>query len=227
MWHKKQIRLKEDKAVVKLYKEGVFLKSVIVPTVYYPLNGKYEIFHYENTEKVTDENILNIFDSIKYKIGHCYQNTDALVTALKTAGYDAKSYVGWLFTGNDQLPVHHCWCVLEGRYVLDLSDDYTQMLSGENGKNFEKAENQKDDFRYVIASFQKTAKSWLNQQRCYPVGTPTAFLYYVGCPCEPEEGRKIYQNLMRAYPDHECQRNCDSSGLNATQRVMKELGVME
>lgn len=228
MWHEKHVTLKENRAVVKLHNEsnGEFLKSIIVPTVYYPLNGNYEVFHYKNTEQVMDEAILKAFDKIKYSIGHCYQNTELLVSELRKQGYDAKSYVGWLFVGLGQIPIHHCWAVLDGKYVLDLSDDYTQMLSGENGKNFKDAKNIEEE-RYIIASFHESARNVENHIRCYPVGIPTPFLYYVGCECEPEEGRRIYQRLMRTFPDHECQRNCDSSGYNATQRVLKDAGLMD
>lgn len=224
MWHKKQIRLKNDKVVVKLYEEDVFKKSVIVPTVYYPLNGNYEVFHYENTEKVADENVLKIFDSMKYRVGHCYQNTDALVTALRDAGYDAVAYVGWLFVCGWDYPVHHCWCVLDGKYVLDLSDDYSVMM-GLNAKAWENVKTKEEQIE-LIASFTAEAKKHPHSIRCAPVGTPTPFLYYVGCPCDPEEGRKIYQRLIRDYPDHECQRNCDKNGLNQTQKRLKELGLM-
>ena len=45
MWWENQLRDKEDRAVIKLHDEnGKFTKSVIVPTDYYPLNGKHEVF---------------------------------------------------------------------------------------------------------------------------------------------------------------------------------------
>ena len=68
MWWENQLRDKEDRAVIKLHDEnGKFTKSVIVPTDYYPLNGKHEVFTYQNTEAVTDKEILNLFDKVKYE----------------------------------------------------------------------------------------------------------------------------------------------------------------
>ena len=225
MWHEECARFKEDKAVVKLTNaDGSFKGSVIVPTLYYPLNGDYEVFTYKNTEPVTDEAVLEIFDSVEYHIGHCYQNTEKLVTKLRDAGYDAKSYVGWMFIDVTEYPVHHCWCVLNGS-VLDLSDDHTLMLSGENGKIINEAKSIQEK-RELIASFAAWAKGLRNRDRCTPVGTPTPFMLYIGCECEPEQGRAIYRNLMKDYPDHECERNCDENGWNAMQKLMKEKGLM-
>lgn len=226
MWYEESAILKKDKVVVKLYdKNERFVKSVIIPTIRYPLNGKYEVFHCGNTEMVKDEEILKIFDSVKYTIGHCYTNVEMLIDNLKKAGYDAKSYVGWLFTGKGEVPVHHCWVVLNGKSVLDLSDDFTVMLSGENAKNFQKAVSKKE-MSEMIVSFQMAAKTQKNRVRCYPVGMPTRFLLYVGCECNPENGRNIYQKLIKEFPEHECEKNCDSSGMNETQKILKKFGLM-
>lgn len=229
-WHESCVRLKDDRAVVKLYHEdGTFKTSIVVPTEYYPLssgNVPYEVFHYKNTEPVTDEAVLNIFDDCTYKIGFCYTNTQGLVAKLKAAGYDAKAYCGWLFTSKGEIPVHHCWCVLDGKHVLDLADDYTVMLTGENGERFKKVSSIEEK-RELIASFALAARKTKNRVRCQIVGVPTPFLYYVGTECDPEKGRECYNALIRKYPDHECQRNCDQTGLNATQKVMKQHGLMD
>lgn len=225
VWHNICTRYKEDRVVVKLRDEhGNFKKSVIVPTVQYPLNGKYEVFHYQNTKQVTDEKVLKVFDKIKYRIGCCYLNAKELVAALREEGLEAKSYVGWLFTNPHQFPVHHCWVVMNGEAVLDLSDDFTAMLSGQNAENFKNKDIK--ETRELIADFQMAARKVSNSVRCQPVGTPTPFLLYVGCECDPDEGKTIYQKLIERYPNHECQRNCDSSGMNATQKVMKAKGLM-
>lgn len=226
MWWEEQARFKDDKVVVKLRNDdGSFLKSIIVPTVYYPLNNNYEVFHYLNTRILEDDAVKEIFNSVEYKIGHCYQNTADLVSALKSQGYDAKPYVGWLFTSDNQTPVHHCWCVLDGDIVLDLADDYTVMLSGANGEQFK--DKSYDEVKELIVDFAKAAREVPNVIRCANVGTPTPFMLYVGCECEPNDGRYIYNKLMAEYPDHECQRNCDSNGYNRVQRRMKEEGLMK
>lgn len=226
MWWENQLRDKEDRAVIKLHDEsGKFIKSVIVPTEYYPLNGKHEVFTYQNTEAVTDKEILNLFDKVKYEIGYCYQNTFKLCEILQAHGYPARPYVGWLFTNGTQPPVHHCWCVL-GNSVLDLADDFTVMLSGANGKYFKTAKSIEES-RELIASFHENAMNVENHLRCHAVGQATPFLLYVGSECDPNYGRTIYQRLMDKYPDHECQRNCDGEGYNATQRIMENRGLMK
>lgn len=226
-WHEECATQKTDRVVVKLRaKNGAFLKSVIVPSVMYPLNGACEVFTYRNTKRVDDEAVLACFDSVRYKIGRCYDNAERLAQALKEAGFDAVPYVGWAFVADGETPVHHCWVVLNGEAVLDLGDDYTAMLSDENAKYFEVVQSIEEK-RELIASFQLAARKVKNRQRCYPVGTPTPFLYYVGSPCDPEEGRRIYCRLMQSFPGHECERNCDANGMNATQRILAQRGLME
>lgn len=225
-WFEESARISDTKVVVKLKNQDMsFRKSVIIPTVYYPLNGEVCTFSAQNTKQVEDKAVLDIFDSVPYKIGFCYQNTQKLVQKLRAAGYNAVPYVGWLFTAVTDFPVHHCWCVLNGESVLDLSDDFTVMLSGTNGEHF--INKSKDEIQEAIVSFATEARKRKNSMRCAVVGTPTPFLLYVGSPCEPEEGRLIYQRLIAANPNHECERNCDSSGYNATQRKMKDAGLMD
>lgn len=225
MWHEECVILKDDRVIVKLKNyDGGFKGSVIVPTSYYPLNDKYRIFTYKNTEQLTDENVLKIFDNVKYHIGRCYANAAELCDLLVKAGYNAKTYVGWLFTAITEYPVYHCWVVLNDNIVLDLSDDFTAMLMGSNAENF--ANKSKDEEREVIASFQAAASKVPNSIRCSPVGTPTPFLFYVGSECSADEGLRIYRNLTKKYPDHESVSNVGSDGYNATHRFLKNAGVM-
>lgn len=224
-WHDYCAFFKEDRAVVKLMNEdGNFFKSIIIPTAYYPLNGSYEVFTHKNTVQTKDESVLKIFDSVKYHIGHCYSNAEELALRLREKGYDARTYVGWLFTSATDFPIHHCWVILNKNTVLDLSDDFTAMLAGANGEHF-KGKGGKE-VRELIADFQIAAVRVPNSVRCYPVGVPTSFLLYIGCECSASGGKVLYNNLVRKYPRHECKRNCDNSDLNATQRIMRDKGLM-
>ena len=223
-WWQTQLRIKEDRAVVKLRGEDKqFHKSIIIPTSYYPLNGKAEIFTYENTEQVKDEKVIEIFDKTKHWIGHCYTDSINLAKNLKECGHPAKTYVGWLFTQEVE-PIHHAWVML-GNSVLDLTDDYKVMFWGENGKNFEKAKTEQE-YRELVVSFAAAAAKWKNSQRCGPIGQPTPFLLYIGSECDPDEGRAIYNDLMAKYPDHECEESCDENGVNPTQRLMIQHGLI-
>jgi len=223
-WHQTScVRASAEKVAVKMYDDGEFVGSIIIPTELYPLNNKPVVFHYENTSRVTDERVLEVFDSVRYEIGHCYTNTLNLVSRLQENGFDAKSYVGWLFVGDNTTPIHHCWCVL-GDSVLDLSDDYSVMYSKENAKNFEGKSY--EECQLLIADFCAVARNYPNRQRCAPVGTPSPSFLYVGCECSPIEGREIYRKLMGKFPNHECERNCDANGYNPTQKVFKEKGLI-
>lgn len=220
------IKEKENKIVAKIKNpDGSFKRSVIIPTDYYPLNSeKYKVFHYKNTEQICDEKMINVIDRVDYKIGCCYQNTKEIVRQLKSEGFDVRPYVGWLFVGESQFPVHHCWAVVNGIHVVDLADDFTMMLKGDNAENFKELNIQQT--RVAMASFVAEARKQKNSIRCYPMGTPTPFLYYIGAECSPDDGKRIYQGLIKTHPEHECQRNCDSSGLNPTQKTLKEQGLM-
>jgi len=227
MWYEDAVKIKDKQVIVKLYdEENKFIKSIVLPTQYYPLNDNPEVFHYKNTQKLKDETIARMFNKIKYIIGHCYTNTENLVRELREEGIEAKSYVGWLFTEKGQTPIHHCWVVVNGNTILDLSDDFTVMLSGENGNNFDRLET-KIERAQMIASFQQAAREVENSIRCSPVGTPTPFLFYIGCECEPDKGREIYRNLIQQYPNHECKRNVDEDGYTDAQKIMRDRGLME
>ena len=115
---------------------------------------------------------------------------------------------------------------MDGNIILDLADDFTVMLSGENGKKFESVKS-KIEWAEMVASFQYAARKVKNSIRCSPVGIPTSFLLYVGSECEPEQGIEIYNRLIQKYPDHECQRNLDSEGYNPTQRILQKKGLMK
>lgn len=222
LWYDKRENalIKDKKTVIKVHNEkGEYKKSAIIPTNYYPLNDDMEIFNIRNTEEIKDEKVLEIFDSIEYKIGRCYTNTKELSTALRKAGYDAKTYCGWLCVSENQFPIHHCWTVL-GNSILDLSDDLTIFMYM-NHSEMEK-DISLDKSREVLADFYYKARKFKNRERCYPVGIPTPTYLYIGSECDPMNGISIYNNLIDEFPNHECQRNCNSKGQNKTQEYIKE-----
>ena len=220
--HPKIIKRKEDKIVVKKYdKQNQFEKSIILPTQYYPLNGDYEVFSAENTTTVTDKNVLEIINSVPYILGHCYTNTKLLAQELRTAGYDAKVYCGWIFVDFREYPVHHCWLML-GESLIDLSDDMDsrrEYCRQTFQKEFEELESV-EQARQCIVNFYQSYKKKPNSVRCCPIGVPFEDNLYIGCECDADEGRKIYQRLIKEYPDHEAYRNCNQKGQNITQQMM-------
>lgn len=220
MWYdeKKNVIAKEEKVIVKLRDNNdTFLKSIIMPTDYYPLNDKYQTFTVKNTEEVTDKKLLAIFDEIKYEVGRCYTNSTTLYEKLTQAGYDAKTYCGWLFVGQGETPIHHCW-VMVGNSILDLSDDMTVFTL-----NYRPQPNDAKEGREKFMQFHKDFLHSKNSERCFPVGTPTPSYLYVGCECSPSLGRNIYNQMMRKFPNHECEANCNSKGENMTQIALREI----
>lgn len=222
-WHDTCVRCRNGKAVTKLYRNGMFLQSVIIPTVMYPLNGPAEVFTFRNCIKVTDSKVLEIFDQIPYQIGRCYTNAEAMTSALIAEGYSAQTYAGWYFTSGSDTPIHHCWTVLDGQSVLDLADDLSLMCCDGNIQNFRNAKSRAERIALNV-DFQRWASRFPNQKRCMYVGEPTPFTLYVGCPCSADEARKIYNALVAKYPNHPCH---PKGGINPTQKAMVEAGLMD
>lgn len=216
---------KENRVVVKMYCRESFVNSAVIPTSYYPLNGQYEVFTQENTEMLKDEKVLALIDGVEYQIGHCYQNSRLIADTLVFNGYEAETYVGWLFVG-DAIPIHHCWVKFKDS-IIDLSDDFAVLFSKENAMHFQGVKS-KEEYAEVLASFHQFVRERHipNSVRCCPIGKPHSSLVYIGSVCEPEEGRKIYNQLITQYPDHECHKNVGEDGMNATQRQLFQSGLM-
>lgn len=227
MWFKDCCILKSDRVIVKIKNiDSSFKESIVIPTVYYPLNkNEYKVFTSENTEILEDEKILDIFDDIEFNIGQCYGNSDNLTCLLKENGYDAKTYVGWLFVSEKEYPVHHAWVVVNDKYVLDLSDSYMLMAFKMSS---DELENKDEQFiRKKFIDFQKSVQKMKNSERCYPVGAVTPFLFYVGTECSGKEGLFIYKDLVKKYPNHNTIKNCDINGYNKSHLLMKDIGIMK
>lgn len=80
--------------------------------------------------------------------------------------------------------------------------------------------------RQTMLSFHMEALKQKNHIRCHPMGTPSSILYYVGTECAPAAGRRTYRDLIKKFPYHECQRNCDADGYNPTQKLFAECGMI-
>lgn len=217
-WIKEKVRFKEDRVVAKLYSDkGEFIKSVIIPTTYYPLSdNNFRYFHKENCEKCVDERVGKIFDSVEYNIGRCYTNSERFLNALKENGYEqAKIYVGWMFTCGATYPVHHSWVVL-GNSLFDFSDDF-ECLFDRYGEEMNGA-NTKAGFAEVFAKFHKLGLS--NTERCGVLGVPSEGVLYVGSECEAQHGIDIYNALMKEFPQHDCKRGNSFKGGTAIQYMV-------
>ena len=235
IWWHRSLTVKKDRAVVKLYRtlpdgERKFDTSCIMPTEYYPMGKDFEVLHYADTEIVEDENLLSVFDSVEYRIGRCYTNSRCLLDKLTAAGYDnVIPYCGFLFIG-DNIPVHHSWLVLcnaDGtKSVLDFADDLTLLYDRYKITK----DMSKDEATDMLVDFGKAirAEGLPNSRRCYPVGRPTPNILYIGSPCTPEEGIKIYNHMIDQFPDHKTIRNLGGqrNGINRTQLKLMQEGLL-
>lgn len=222
VWFEPYLRVKPDKVVVKLYdKPGVFKAAVNIPSVMWPLNGPYELYHANNTEFITDKSVLDIIDAQPYKIGHCYSNAGNVTQALVKAGYDAKTYVGWLFCSIREWPIHHTWTVLDGKYVIDLADEFA--LASYNHDKFEAAKSE-EERRELYVDFHLWASQYPHSQRT-AAGRTSPNLLYVGCECSPEVGKMMYKSLVAMYPNHPCCERVGADDLTPMQRQLKARGI--
>ena len=221
-------RLNKDKSrvSVKLYEKDVsFKKSIIIPTDYYPTNkyGDFLIFTSQNTKSLHNEGLIKIIDRIKYKMGCCYQNTEKIISLASQYGYNLTSYCGWLFVDNNNLPIHHCWCMYEDS-LIDLSDCFGVTCSSEVKNNLKVLDSETSRREYMIDLLAKAA-FLKNSERCKPLGLAHESLLYVGFPCSPSDGRKQYNDLIRKYPNHEIHMNVGNDNRTETQRILSERGI--
>ena len=229
-WWKIKARFKPEKAVVRLYDDDQFLTSVNIPSVYWPLNGPYEAFHWENTCYIHGEPKLEaIVNSAEYQVGRCYHNSEALAAVLHGAGYEnATVYCGWAFLG-ETTPIHHCWIVVTDEHgqkaILDLSCDFYQMavwLSEQEDAGVTYPSSQEGIIAWSAYSRAKLS----NVERCYPLGKLPPYHLYIGCPCSPRSGIQLYSNLLRKYPQHLADRKVNSEGYNALQWELKQRSLI-
>ena len=193
-----------------------------IPSQVFPLNGPLEIFATGNTQDCTDPVIIEAFNSVQPQLGCCYQNTEDFVKAAIAAGVpksDLATYVGWIFIGGE-MPVHHCFAVYKGVSVFDFATD-AKMEFVKTLKNATR-----EEALAAIMELHRTNSTKTNAER-YGTGKVDAYYMYAASRCSPSEGRKIFNRLKKAQPNHPAYRNMklDAKGYSDTQR--KILAVQE
>lgn len=199
----------------KIVIEEVADKPIIIPSQLYPLSGGLEIFFAGNTEDCEDQQLREIFDSTEASIGHCYSNTENLVSKLKAAGIPKsryKTYAGWLFIGGNS-PIHHAYTVVDNKYMLDFSTN--KALEDEAQYHGLSAEETKARVIKIVAESMRKKHS----ERA-TFGKVGPLYLYVGSVCKPMQGKQLYQRLMKSHPKHPCFRNITSTGLTDTQNKL-------
>lgn len=197
-----------------LYFYGIFEKPIKIPSQMYPLTGQYRFMYHDNTEPFdeTEETgrIRETFDSVKAGIGTCYSNTETLIEALEEKGIKAEPHVGWLIIG-DEPPIHHCFTVIDN-HILDFAPHVTQFYKSEFiGATKEESRELLTDYMVSLKDMPNSKKGTFGQ-----LDTGTII---VAAPCKPNDGRKVYQKLIKAFPKHPCTRGLNN-GRSKTQQIL-------
>lgn len=195
-----------DKKQHRIYKEGSKVYGegfsdgdgkVVIPSQKFPLSGPLKVYYSDNTEKCDDPLLLTVYDSVQPKVGQCFTNAETLVAAFKAAGIEKQGHtveihVGWMFI-TDLFPYLHCYTVVDDKYVFDFACDW-RTNTVELFSNIQ----DKAGFAEVVRQRQQLK----NTERFDPVGKVDPFYVYVGAHGKPSEGRKLFEKLKRAYPNH-------------------------
>ena len=214
------VKIKEDRAVFKLHKDGAFTGSVIIPTVKYPvadINRVY-VFHPGNLKVITDRRVIDAVDTVPYAVGHCYTNSDNVARALREIGEEPKIFTGWAFSDTNVLPVHHCWVMLNEYQLIDLSAMMTGFLKKCRERNGD-AELKTWDmnrWRECLCQYIKDTEKMKNSERCI-LGYGDSMVY-VGCEVKDgEAGRALFRQLKKDFPHHDTDRQVGDMVISPTQ----------
>lgn len=198
---------------------------VKIPSVIYPLNNTPEVFVEENTELIIDNKILQLIDSICYKIGHCYTNAESVCTVLNRNGYKAEVYVGW-YINADAYPMHHSWVILQGKYLIDISDEYDNFYFNIKQNKIDWPTLTREEQSGLLIEYMKVSHQHKNSERCH-LGKASCNNLYVGSKCSGKKGKSIFNELICKYPNHPCvHKGTDSSGKTPLQSKMEKEGLL-
>lgn len=190
-------------------------QPIKIPSAMFPVPGKLKCINNTNTYPFPNdertEKIKSIYNSIAYQPGFCYNNIKMLLNALKKENIIATPFVGWYFVGS-ALPVHHCFAMVDNKYILDFSPRIELLLDSESMES--------DDIDYVrnrlVNRMIELSKIKNHESTTFGQMSPYACAFV--SRMDPDEGIRIYQKLKQSYPKHICDRNL-IDGMNATQRM--------
>lgn len=202
----------KNKLKVERYShEGDYNGRITIPSEQYPLVDKasFKIFYKENCKEITNAFVLECFDKIKYRAGHCYSMADELSRELCKYNIAHNLWCGWLFTDVSTTPIYHCWVTVgqNDESVLDPQDDvfvFGKILK-DNNVDVNDRKLSREFYKQFLVERMNGKVS--NTDCCYPIGVPIQF-YYVGCKItNVNDARRAYTSLIRKYPNHSCNDN--------------------
>lgn len=161
-----------------------------------------QLFDNENTSPIQlSEKFIAFFNMLDFKIGHAYSNTQSIYDLAKENKIDIGYYSGWLFIG-ESLPIHHAWCVVNQVGIIDPSVTRSELdlMKKINYHNL----NWRDKLAKDIVDLRR--KRLRMSEDCV-FGKVPEEVVYVGCEDDIENARKIFRDLIYAYPNHICYRS--------------------
>ena len=175
-------------------------KDIKVPSNMYPLNREAQLFTTETTDTISDAHLREIVNCIDGRMNSTYQNAEQVVRTLNVYGIPAVQYVGWVFM-SDSAPMYQSFALVKGDHggpaIIDLSVDPIWPQWEQEMAQY----TTPDEMR--AAFIEKQSKRWdvPNTERCV-FGQVPDYMVYVASMCTTDQGLKLYQKVMRAFPKH-------------------------
>lgn len=175
-------------------------QTITIPSKMYPLQNKKTIqfFHSATTEPLSDDNVIDVFDSIEFEVGRCYGNMEKLEEAFKQAGLgkDLQVFTGWMVMPNDP-PIHHAWAMYKDVHLIDPAAriDHYELLQAQTERK------PKEQLRKEIVKLQEQAEDADNHD-IMTFGQSLPIFIYIGSETTPNEGRTVFNKLTQTYPNH-------------------------
>lgn len=174
-------------------------------------------FTFANTESFIHDDISKIIDINDFEIGHCYTNSEKIRLISDNFGVEAVYYAGWVFLRNE-LPIHHAWCVIDGRHVIDM---------GFSDRDFRFQEKLKYDpnFRERYAENVAYRRANIRRSKDCVMGKVPESILYVGCPDDIESARKLYRDTIKRHPNHVSYafKGMNAFGASTIQTMLKDM----
>ena len=194
-------------------------KDIKVPSNMYPLNREAQLFTTETTDTISDAHVREIVNCIDGRMNNTYQNTEQVVRTLNVYGIPAVQYVGWVVM-SDSAPMYHSFALVKGDHggpaIIDLSVDPIWPQWEQEMAQY----TTPDEMR--AAFIEKQSKRWdmPNTERCV-FGQVPDYMVYVASMCTTDQGLKLYQKVMRAFPKHPANLEAEHAQRAMVERVMK------
>jgi hypothetical protein len=216
----------------------------LVGTPRYPLNiPQYKmVFEEAGASVIADDSLAALMRQVHkakpFQSGYCYTNTKRVVDNAVANGWDKiLPFAGWLIIG-DTRPIHHAWAVYEGKIIdlctvripTDKLEEFDRKWKkiGARCQEAAKRMGDRDKEREVWIKFQIAARKasiefanpyeegGIIENRVW--GVPAPFHVYVGCPCDPNEARTIFNQWHRKYGEAD---NHEAPGVKTPMQMLE------